>query len=70
VDTSKVAFGKHLKKTRESRGFTQENLANDIEVEISQINRIERGEINTTISTLLVLAKALNIEVKYLFDFK
>lgn len=63
------AFGKNLKKLRNDANLSQEDLANDSDISISQIGRIERGEINTTISTLFVLAKALDIEVKDLFDF-
>lgn len=64
------AFGKNLKALRNDAKLSQEDLANDCDISISQIGRIERGEINTTISTLFVLAKALNIEVRDLFDFK
>lgn len=63
------AFGKNLKKLRKKADLSQEDLANDCDISISQVGRIERGEINTTISTLFVLAKALNIEVKDLFNF-
>jgi transcriptional regulator with XRE-family HTH domain len=64
------AFGKNLKALRNDAKLSQEDLANDCDISISQIGRIERGEINTTISTLFVLAKALNIEVRDLFNFK
>jgi transcriptional regulator with XRE-family HTH domain len=64
------AFCKNLKMRRKETNLSQEDLANDCDISISQIGRIERGEINTTISTLFVLAKALNIDVKNLFDFK
>lgn len=64
------AFGKNLKTLRKEANLSQEDLANDCDISISQIGRIERGEINTTISTLFVLSKALKIEVKDLFDFK
>ena len=63
------AFGKNLRKLRKENDLSQEDLANDADIPINQIGRIERGEINTTISTLFVLAKALSIEVKDLFDF-
>jgi transcriptional regulator with XRE-family HTH domain len=63
------AFGKNLKTLRNKANLSQEDLANDSDISISQIGRIERGEINTTISTLFVLAKALDIEVKDLFHF-
>ena len=63
------AFGKNLKMLRNEAKLSQEDLANDCDISISQIGRIERGEINTTISTLFVLANALDIEVKDLFHF-
>jgi len=65
-----IEFGKNLRKIRKSKDFTQQDLANDIDVEISQISRIERGIINTSISTANSLAKALNIKVSELFIFE
>jgi transcriptional regulator with XRE-family HTH domain len=64
-----IAFGKNLKKFRKEKGFTQEKLAFSIGVEISQISRIERGILNTSISTAEAIAKALEIPLKDLFDF-
>lgn len=64
-----IKFGKRLKKIRKSKGFTQAELANDIGIEISQISRIERGTINTSINTIHEISKALNLEIAELFDF-
>jgi len=47
----------------------QEELANSSDIPISQIGRIERGEINTTISTAYAISKALEIDIKELFNF-
>jgi transcriptional regulator with XRE-family HTH domain len=63
------AFGKNLKKLRKEEGLSQEDLANDADIPLSQVGRIERGEVNTTISTAYVLAKALDIEIYKLFKF-
>ena len=63
-------FGENLRKIRLSKNFTQESLANTANLEISQISRIERGVINTSISQVFVIAKALGIDPKDLFDFK
>jgi transcriptional regulator with XRE-family HTH domain len=35
----------------------------------SQIGRIERGEINTSVSHISLIAKALKVNIKELFDF-
>lgn len=63
------AFGKNLKKLRKAEGLSQEDLANDADIPLSQVGRIERGEVNTTISTAYVLAKALDVDVYELFKF-
>jgi len=62
-----VRFGKNLRELRLQKGFTQEQLANELGVEISQISRIERGIINTSITSLYSLTKILNAEIKDFF---
>ncbi|WP_353850929.1 helix-turn-helix transcriptional regulator [Flavobacterium sp.] len=62
-------FGENLKQIRLNKNLSQEVLAFTADIPISQIGRIERGEINTTISTVKVLAEALDISVKELFEF-
>jgi len=63
------AFGINLKKLRTENKVSQEELANSSDIPISQIGRIERGEINTTISTVYAISKALEINIKELFNF-
>lgn len=62
-------FGIHLKDLREKTGHTQESLALEADIPISQIGRIERGEINPTLSTLDALAKALKMPLSELVSF-
>lgn len=62
-------FGKNLRKLRKQKSMTQEKLAFEIGIEISQISRIERGVSNTSISTVKAIANALDIHVKELFEF-
>ncbi|PIF69463.1 helix-turn-helix domain-containing protein [Flavobacterium sp. 2] len=64
------AFGQNLKKKRTEKGFTQEQLSNDLGVEISQISRVERGVLNTSVLNIKKIATALNIAVTDLFDFE
>ena len=63
------AFGKNLKHLCKKKGLTQEQLANDLDIEISQISRIERGVINTSIGNVNAIANVLQIDCKELFDF-
>jgi transcriptional regulator with XRE-family HTH domain len=64
-----LRLGNNLKALRLSANFTQEQIANEIGVEISQISRIERGLIGTSVATFFDISKALNIPLKDLFDF-
>lgn len=43
-------------------------LANDVNIPINQIGRIERAEISTLLITIHKIAKALNISVIELFS--
>lgn len=62
-------FGKHVRLLRETRKMSQEGLAIEADVPISQIGRIERGEINPTLSTMNSLAAALKIPLSELTTF-
>jgi transcriptional regulator with XRE-family HTH domain len=61
------AFGRRVRDFRISMGLSQEQLANEAEIPLSQVGRIERGEINPTLSTINALATALKIEIKGFF---
>ena len=65
-----IKFGNNLRKIRESKKITMQALADTINVEYSQISRIERGVINTSIGLIYEIAQALNIDVKELFNFE
>jgi transcriptional regulator with XRE-family HTH domain len=63
------AFGSRLREMRITKGFSQEQLANNADVPISQVGRIERGETNPTISTIYALASALSTTMAELMSF-
>ena len=65
-----IQFGKNLRKIRLTKGISMQNLAYTINVEYSQISRIENGKINTTIGTVNEIAKALEkpLEEFFIFD--
>lgn len=63
-------FGRNLIRLRREKGLSQEQLAHKADIPINQVGRIERGEINTTLSTLYMLAFALDLNVSELFDFE
>ena len=65
-----IAFGRHLVKARKFYGLTQKELSYKSDIDVSQISRIERGLINTSISTAYLLAQGMGISLSKLCDFK
>ncbi len=63
------AFGNNIRKHREMKQISQEELAYLSELDLTQIGRIERGVTNTSISIASKLAKSLKVPLKDLFDF-
>ena len=63
-------LSKRLKELRFEKGFTQEGLAYEADITLSQIARIETVKANPTVSTMFKIARTLNVPVSALFDFK
>lgn len=62
-------FGLKVREILLSKNFTQESLAWEAGIEPMQVSRIEQGIINTNISQIINLAKALKVNTMDLFDF-
>ena len=54
-------FGDNLKKIRTRKGFSLRALSYECTIDFSDIGKIERGETNPTLLTILQLAKALQV---------
>ncbi len=61
-------LGIRIKKIREEQSLSQVQLAFESGVPEIQIRRIEKGTVNTGVSSLFALSEALNIEIKELFE--
>lgn len=62
-------FGRNLRTLRLDKNYSQEALAYEADLSISQISRIERGIINTSLRQIYSIAAALGYKPKDLFDF-
>ena len=73
MDISEESFiinlGIHIRQLREKKNLSQQDLANDCSIPKSQIARIERAKINTTVRTLVKIANALELEPNELLKF-
>ena len=43
------------------KGLSQSQLANDAEIDLSTLSRMERGQLNFTIDTVIKIAKVLDV---------
>lgn len=59
-------IGNRIREIRTSKEISQENLANDCDIDYSQVNRMELGKVNFSISYLFRIAKALQVHPKEL----
>ena len=63
-------IGKRVKQLREERGLTQEELSFGANIHRTQISRIENGENNLSMSSIIRLVDYFQIEFPDFFNFK
>lgn len=59
--------GENIVKAREEKGLKQIDLATKLDIEASSLRRIEKARTNTTLSMLVRIANALEIDIQKLF---
>jgi len=62
-------FGERVKILRKRKNLSQEELALNSGIDRSYLGKIERGESNIAIKKIVLIAKALKIPPKELFNF-
>lgn len=60
-----LSIGKYIRRLREQKGLTQEQVAESIGIDYTFLGQIERNQKIGSIQTLIKIAKALNIEPPY-----
>lgn len=66
---SQKQIGLNIKKLREKAKKTQEELAQDADIHVSYLSRIERGVVNPSIEVLESIAKSLKIKSSEILPF-
>ncbi len=62
-------LGQRIKELRESKNISQLKLAEELNMEASNLSKIERGIQIPKEESLIKLANALNVSIKDLFDY-
>jgi len=63
------AFAEHLIKLRQQKAYSIRELASRADLEYSQVQRIEKGKVNFSFTTLLALADGLDISSSELLNY-
>ena len=69
-DPNVVPFGNRLREIRTKKRISQEDLALKAGVDRSYMGRLERGELNPTLTKICQLSEALEIDVVDFFSTK
>lgn len=64
------AFGEKVRALRQMKGLTIEQFANSVDLHVTQLSRIERGETNPTLSYIMLIAEKLEVKPSLLLDFR
>ncbi len=65
----KERFGERVRKLRQSKGLSQEELAFKAGMHRTYLGGIERGERNPSLRNIAAIAKALGVTLSELFLF-
>ena len=63
----KSRFGSTVRKLRDERGYSQEELAERAGLHRNYVDGVERGERNVALENIVKLAKALSVSPRELF---
>lgn len=66
----KMKFGIRLQETRNNAEYTQEELAEVIEMSSDFVAKLERGLKNPSVDTLIKLSETLNVSADWLLGIK
>lgn len=69
IEVAKKKFGKNLQKIRRAKNLSLLKLSYNCAIDNSKISKIEHGKHNVTLSTIMELARGLEVHPMKLLDF-
>jgi len=62
-----LKLGRRIRSFRQSKGWSQEKLAEKAGLHRTYIGSIERGEVNVSLNNIVLVASALEVKIVELF---
>ena len=69
IETAKRRFGKNLQQIRKEKGMSLLDVSYNCSLGDGRISEIEHGKLNITLTTILELAKGLEINPSKLLEY-
>lgn len=69
MESTKELLGRRIKELRKTRGLSQDELSEKVDIDPKHLSRIEVGRGFPSLDTLEKIANALNVEMKDFFEF-
>lgn len=66
-DSRCITLGQNIRKLREKKSFTQEELSEKTDIHVSYVGQIERGLRYPSLKILFKIADALEVQIPELF---
>jgi transcriptional regulator with XRE-family HTH domain len=62
-----IKIGQQIRRIRQSKDLSQENVASELDITKGAFSKIERGATNVPLTRLLQIAEVLEVDVKEFF---
>lgn len=59
----------NIRKIRELKNLTREYVAEELNMSMSGYGKIERGEVDLTVTKLIEIGKVLDVSIEFIFKF-
>jgi len=65
----KYSVYENIRKIRELKNLTREYVAAELKMSTSGYGKIERGDVDLTVSKLIEISKVLEVSIEFIFKF-
>jgi transcriptional regulator with XRE-family HTH domain len=65
----KYSVYQNIRKIRELKNLTREYVAAELNMSTSGYGKIERGDVDLTVSKLIEISKVLEVSIEFIFRF-
>jgi transcriptional regulator with XRE-family HTH domain len=65
-----MKIGENIRKFRDLKGYSQQALANDLQISQKQLSRIENNQTSPTFDLVEKICEKLGVKLKALLEFK